>query len=104
MSVNSIKRPKLYNRKRADPFSRLRVPRYLKVFETVFFLTFLALYYAVLVNRSSSHVTPTEVLLYVWIAGFTYDEFGDWNDAGQTSFYASDFWWAWDIVGLLNSR
>lgn len=99
--MNSVKRPKLYNRKRSDPFARLRVPRYLKVFETLFFATFLALYYAVLVNRSASHVTPTEVLLYIWIAGFAYDEFGDWNDAGQTSFYASDFWWAWDIVGIL---
>jgi hypothetical protein len=36
-------------------------------------------------------------LLYVWIAGFAYDEFADWSDAGQTSFYASDFWWMWDI-------
>ncbi|KAF2744225.1 hypothetical protein M011DRAFT_193400 [Sporormia fimetaria CBS 119925] len=97
MSVNSVKRPKLYNRKRADPFTRLRVPRYLKVFETLFFTTFLALYYAVLVHRSFAHITVAEVLLYIWIAGFAVDEFGEWNDAGQTSFYASDFWWMWDI-------
>ncbi|KAF2708796.1 hypothetical protein K504DRAFT_468024 [Pleomassaria siparia CBS 279.74] len=101
LSVNSIKRPKLYNRNRSDPFSRLRVPRYLKIFETVFFATFLALYYAVLVHRSFHHVTTTEILLYVWIAGFAYDEFGEWTDAGQTSFYASDFWWTWDISIVL---
>jgi hypothetical protein len=99
LSVNAVKCPKLYNRNRSDPFSRLRVPRYLKIFETIFFATFLALYYAVLVHRSFSHVTPAEVFLYIWIAGFAYDELGEWTDAGQTSFYASDFWWTWDIVG-----
>jgi hypothetical protein len=61
-------------------------------------MIFLGLYYAVLVHRSFSHVTVAEALLYVWIAGFAYDEFGEWVDAGQTSFYAADFWWTWDIV------
>ncbi|KAF2263356.1 hypothetical protein CC78DRAFT_465990 [Lojkania enalia] len=103
LSVNSVKCPKLYNRRRADPFCRLRVPRYLKIFETVFFATFLALYYAVLVQRSFTHVTPVEILLFIWIAGFAYDEYGEWNDAGQTSFYASDFWWMWDISIVLVS-
>jgi hypothetical protein len=70
----------------------------LKVFETIYFMIFLALYYAVLVQRSFSRVTPAEVLLYIWIAAFAYDEFGEWVDAGQTSFYASNFWWTWDIV------
>jgi hypothetical protein len=97
LNVNSVKRPMKYNRKQTDPFSRLRVPRYLKVFETVFFAVFLALYYAVLVHRDFERVTIPEILLYVWIASFAYDEFADWNDAGQTSFYASDFWWMWDI-------
>ncbi|KAF2658753.1 hypothetical protein K491DRAFT_244882 [Lophiostoma macrostomum CBS 122681] len=105
LSVNSVKSPKLYSRRRADIFCRLRVPRYLKIFETLFFATFLGLYYAVLVHRNFARVTPVEILLYVWIAGFAYDEFGDWADAGQTSFYASDFWWTWDIsiviVGLV---
>ncbi|KAF1927867.1 uncharacterized protein M421DRAFT_162320 [Didymella exigua CBS 183.55] len=97
LSVNSVKRPRKYNRKQTDPFSRLRVPRYLKVFETLFFAIFLALYYAVLVRRDQERVTIPEILLYVWIASFAYDEFADWVDAGQTSFYASDFWWMWDI-------
>ncbi|KAJ4323598.1 hypothetical protein N0V94_001791 [Neodidymelliopsis sp. IMI 364377] len=97
LSVNSVKRPRKYNRKQADPFSRLRVPRYLKIFETLFFAIFLALYYAVLVRRDQEKVTVPEILLYLWIASFAYDEFADWVDAGQTSFYASDFWWMWDI-------
>lgn len=97
LSINSVKRPRKYNRKQADPFSRLRVPRYLKVFETLFFAIFLALYYAVLVRRDQEKVTIPEILLYLWIASFAYDEFADWVDAGQTSFYASDFWWTWDI-------
>ncbi|KAF3003640.1 hypothetical protein E8E13_007883 [Curvularia kusanoi] len=97
LSVNSIKRPRKYNHKQADPFSRLRVPRYLKIFETVFFAIFLILYYAVLVRRETEQVTIPEVLLYLWIASFAYDEFAEWTDAGQTSFYASDFWWTWDI-------
>ena len=80
------------------------MPRYLRVFETCFFASFLALYYTVLVHRNFTHVTPTEILLYIWIAGFAYDELVDWTDAGQTSFYASDFWWAWDIVGALSPR
>ncbi|UPX18983.1 uncharacterized protein EKO05_0009263 [Ascochyta rabiei] len=97
LSVNSVKRPRKYNRKQADPFSRLRVPRYLKIFETLFFAIFLALYYAVLVRRDQDKVTVPEIMLYLWIASFAYDEFADYFDAGQTSFYVSDFWWTWDI-------
>jgi hypothetical protein len=97
LSVNSVKKPRKYNRNHADLFCRLRVPLYLKVLETLFFAVFLALYYAVLVHRDFHRVTISEILLYVWIASFAYDEFADWVDAGQTSFYASDFWWTWDI-------
>ena len=97
LSVDSNKKPRKYNRHHVDPFCRLRVPMYMKVFETLFFAVFLGLYYAVLVHRDSNRVTIPEILLYVWIASFAYDEFADWIDAGQTSFYASDFWWTWDI-------
>ncbi|KAH7394979.1 hypothetical protein DE146DRAFT_721044 [Phaeosphaeria sp. MPI-PUGE-AT-0046c] len=97
LSVDSNKKPRKYNRHHADLFCRLRVPMYLKVFETLFFAVFLGLYYTVLVHRDDDKVTIPEILLYVWIASFAYDEFADWVDAGQTSFYASDFWWAWDI-------
>jgi hypothetical protein len=105
LSVSSVKKPQRYNRNHADIFSRLRVPLYLKVFETLFFAVFLALYYAVLVHRDFHRVTVPEIMLYIWIASFAYDEFADWVDAGQTSFYASDFWWTWDIsivvVGMI---
>ena len=60
------------NRK-ADPYCRLRVPKYLKSFEAVFFASFLALYYAVLVERNAHNITATEILLYIWIASFAYD-------------------------------
>jgi len=143
LSVNSKKEPKVYNKKKADPFSRLRVPRYLKAYEAIFFLSFMVLYYAVLIpiqrnsrrgppdhelvtsaersrhwfvfdpQKSFHSITPVEVLLYVWIAGFAYDEcehllavaiylplisvtVGEYIDAGQ-AFYAADFWSLWDI-------
>lgn len=143
LSVNTRKEPKVYSKKRANPFSRLRVPRYLKAYEALFFLSFLGLYYAVLVpvQRNSRHrphdqqlsastggyrlwvssdpqqslhsATPAEILLYVWIVGFAYDEcthaqsrpfqllfsqilVGEYIDAGQ-AFYAADFWSLWDI-------
>jgi hypothetical protein len=94
--VKAIRSPHKESRTNVDclqTVSRLRVPLYLKVFETLFFAVFLALYYAVLVKRDYHRVTTVEILLYVWIASFAYDEFADWVDAGQTSFYATDFWY-----------
>ena len=77
------------------------MPKYQKVFEALFFASFLALYYAVLVERNPRHITPIEVLLYIWIAAFAYDEFGEFRDAGRL-FYAQDFWSIWDlgIIGV----
>ena len=85
----------------ADPYSRLRVPKYQKIFESIFFLSFLGLYYAVLVERNPRRITPIEVLLYIWIAAFAYEEFGEFRDAGKL-FYAADFWSLWDlgIIGV----
>lgn len=71
------------------------------MFETLFFAAFLGLYYAVLVRRDNFRITIPELLLYVWIASFAYDEFADWVDAGQTSFYASDFWYYCYLCELL---
>lgn len=87
--------------RRADPYSRLRIPKYQKLFEAVFFLMFLALYYAVLVQRNPQKITFVEVFLYIWIAAFAYNEFGEFQDAG-TLLYATDFWSLWDIgiVGI----
>lgn len=62
---------------------------------------FLVLYYAVLVERNPEKITFVEILLYIWIAAFAYDELGEFRDAG-TLFYATDFWSIWDIgiVGI----
>ena len=52
LSTTTKKRAQFYSECRPDPFTRLRVPRYIKAFEVLFFATFLALYYAVLVQRN----------------------------------------------------
>ncbi|GAB7343205.1 hypothetical protein MBLNU457_1270t2 [Dothideomycetes sp. NU457] len=92
----STKQVQIYRKHGADPYSRLRVPRYLKVFEILFFLTFLACYYVVLVQKSFYRVTTAEILLYVWLASFGYNELGEFWDAGA-AFYMSDFWTLWDV-------
>lgn len=96
LSVHAVKKPRVYNKRVADPFSRLRVPKYQKFFQTAFFISLLALYYAVLVERNPEHITATEAMLYIWIAAFAYDEFGEIQDAGLM-FYQTDFWSLWDI-------
>ena len=79
LSVSTVKRAKKYSPSRGarDPYSRLRVPKYQKIFEALFFASFLALYYAVLIERHPERITPLEVLLYIWIAAFAYEEFGE---------------------------
>lgn len=97
LSVNTVKKPRFYNHKTADPFSRLRVPKYLKSFEVIFFATFLCLYYAVLVERNPYQISTIEIFLYIWFAAFFYDELSEWIDAGSI-FYATDVWNIFDIV------
>lgn len=101
LSVHSKKKAKIYDKRRADPYCRLRVPKYQKGFEALFFALFLLLYYAVLVERKPEQFGFVEGLLYVWIVAFGYDEFGEFQDAGS-SFYATDFWSLWDlgIIGI----
>jgi hypothetical protein len=118
LSVHSKKSPKIHNKRSGtasidlislypltfvlllprteDPFSRLRVPRYRKAFEAAFFVSFLILYYAVLVERNPKAISFIEVLLYIWIAAFSYDEFSGINDAGML-LYRMDFWSLWNI-------
>lgn len=100
LSTHAKKVPKFYNKRTADPFSRLRVPKYQKAFQVAFFIAFLILYYAVLVQRNPRFVTATEALLYVWIAAFAYDEFGELRDAGFL-FYQTDFWSVWDLAIII---
>ncbi|KAH0542017.1 hypothetical protein FGG08_003566 [Glutinoglossum americanum] len=89
MSVHTTKKAHFYNE------------RYQKAFEVLFFASFLALYYAVLVERNPHRITSIETLLYIWIAAFAYDEFSEFRDAGRL-FYAADFLTMWDlgIVGV----
>ncbi|GJN76664.1 hypothetical protein PLIIFM63780_000150 [Purpureocillium lilacinum] len=97
LSVHSTKKHKYYNPQKSDPFSRLRVPKYLKSWEVIFFLVFLGLYYTVLIVRDEEHITVTEVILYLWIAAFFYDELTEWMDAGSV-FYATDIWNLFDMI------
>jgi hypothetical protein len=101
LSVHAVKKARVYNKRVADPFTRLRVPKYQKAFQTAFFISLLILYYAVLVERDPKHITITEALLYIWIAAFAYDEIGEIQDAGLM-FYQTDFWSLWDmgIIGV----
>ncbi|KAH6632313.1 hypothetical protein F5144DRAFT_533722 [Chaetomium tenue] len=96
LSVHSIKKPRFYKPTTADPFSRLRVPKYLKSFEVLFFASFLFLYYAVLVERDPTRFTTLEVFLCLWLAAFAYDELSEWIDAGSI-FYAADVWNIFDM-------
>jgi hypothetical protein len=91
LSVHSVKKPRFYKPATADPFSRLRVPKYLKSFEVLFFASFLFLYYAVLMERNPTRITTLEIFLCLWLAAFAYDELSEWIDAGSV-FYATDVW------------
>ncbi len=96
LNVDGKKKPQVVNDRTIDPYCRLRVPKYQKAFEVLFIASFLALYYFVLVERDPSRITISEVLLYIWIAAFAYDEFGDFTDAGLL-LYSMDFWSLWDL-------
>ncbi|KAL8915969.1 MAG: hypothetical protein Q9172_006537 [Xanthocarpia lactea] len=100
LSVHTRKRAQIYHQRKADPYCRLRVPRYQKAFEAAFFAIFLILYYAVLGERNPQHITLVEVLLYIWIAAFACDELGEFTDAGSLMY--ADFWNLWDvgIIGI----
>ncbi|SMY27925.1 unnamed protein product [Zymoseptoria tritici ST99CH_1A5] len=96
LQKHSTKRAKIYRKNHSDPFCRLRVPLYSKLFEVLFFAAFLAFYYAVLVQRPVQHISTPEIMLYVWLVSFAYNELVEFLDAGST-FYAADFWSLWDL-------
>ncbi|KAJ5604281.1 hypothetical protein N7537_007237 [Penicillium hordei] len=101
LTVNSTKKPHIFNTRTSDPYSRLRVPLYRKMFEAAFFMSFLFLYYAVLVERRQEAVGIFEAVMYVWIVAFAYDELSGIIDAGVV-FYQMDFWSLWNlsIIGV----
>ncbi|KAJ5194566.1 uncharacterized protein N7498_008004 [Penicillium cinerascens] len=96
LTVHSKKKPHIFNRRTADPYSRLRVPVYRKMFEAAFFLSLLLLYYSVLVERKQHGLGFFETLMDVWIAAFAYDELSGLVDAGVL-FYQMDFWSLWNL-------
>lgn len=73
ISMHSTKKARLYNKDKSDPYCRLRVPLYLKVFEVLFFMTLLGFYYAVLIPKQPEHFMVVEALLYIWLLAFSYN-------------------------------
>ncbi|CAG7934765.1 unnamed protein product [Penicillium nalgiovense] len=98
LTVNSTKKPHIFNT-RQDTISN--IPLYRKIFEAAFFISFLFLYYAVLVERRQEAVGIFEAVMYVWIVAFAYDELSGIIDAGVI-FYQMDFWSLWNlsIIGV----
>lgn len=77
------------------------MPLYRKTFEAAFFLSFLFLYYSVLVERREDAIGGFEIAMDVWIVAFAYDELSGLIDAGVL-FYQMDFWSLWNlgIIGV----
>lgn len=74
---------------------------YQKAFEAVFFISFLGLYYAVMIERDPDEISLLEALMYIWIAAFAYDELSGITDAGM-AFYQMDSWRIWN-VGIIGT-
>lgn len=91
----------IYNPRDASLFklSRLRVPRYRQLFSTFSFATMLALFLAILVDRSIS-ITPLEVLFWFWSIGYMLDEIVGFTEQGF-GLYLLSFWNAFDLGILL---
>lgn len=80
----------------ADLYSRLRAPVYRKAFEVAFFVSFLIIYYTVLVVREPNDIGVFETLVYLWIVAFAYDQLHGMVDMG-THIHQMDFWSIWNI-------
>lgn len=77
-------------------YARLRVPRYRFAIQEINFAIVLCLLFAVLTQQSST-VTVAEVLMDVWLAGMTYDEYGQMQSAGSYGLYAANPWSFFDM-------
>jgi hypothetical protein len=91
----------LYDPRDASLFklSRLRVPRYRQILSTGSFAILLALFVAVLAEKSLS-VSALEIVFWFWSAGFMLDEIVGFNEQGF-SLYLMSFWNTFDIGILL---
>lgn len=97
LAVDAVKKPRFYNPHTADPYARLRVPKYLKMFEAFFFFIFLGIFYLTLLERNPDRVGVSEFFFFVFLAAFSYDELSEWIDAGSL-FYVYDFWNLFDLI------
>ena len=92
----------LYNPRDASLFklSRLRVPRYRQVFSTISYAVMLALFIAVLADRSLE-ITALEIVFWFWSAGYMLDEVVGFSEQGF-GLYIMSVWNAFDlgILGL----
>ncbi|KAJ4300376.1 hypothetical protein N0V88_003050 [Collariella sp. IMI 366227] len=90
----------LYDPRTASPFklSRLRVPRYRRLFSTCSLIILIGLFLAVLGQRSSK-ITSLELIFWFWSAGYMLDEIVGFNEQGF-SFYVMNFWNLFDL-GIL---
>ncbi|KAF1942987.1 hypothetical protein EJ02DRAFT_502392 [Clathrospora elynae] len=79
--------------------SRLRVPRYRNLFTTLSFAIMLALFLAVLVEKSDD-ITALEVLFWFWSAGYMLDEVVGFSEQGF-GLYIMSVWNAFDLGILL---
>lgn len=92
LNVNAVKKPRFHNKKTGDPWCRLRVPRYMKTFEILFFVCFLALFYIVSLQRVMHSITVWEIIFFVFTLGFAFDELDDFVESGAY-FYSTDIWY-----------
>lgn len=91
----------LYDPRTASLFklSRLRVPRYRQILSTCSLAILIALFLAVLSQRSSK-ITSLELIFWFWSAGFMLDEIVGFNEQGL-SLYIMSFWNIFDLGILL---
>lgn len=92
LTPTTVKKPRFHSKRTGDIWCRLRVPRYMKTFEILFFVSFLALFYVVSLQRVLHSVTVWEVLFYVFVLGFAFDELDDFIESGAY-FYSTDIWY-----------
>lgn len=59
-------------------------------------MSFLIIYYTVLVVREPNGIGIFEALMYLWIVAFAYDQLSGMVDTGML-FYQMDFWSVWNI-------
>lgn len=90
----------LYDPRNASMFklSRLRVPRYRQFFSTCSLAILIALFLAVLIQRSN-RITSLELVFWFWSAGFMLDELVGFTEQGF-SLYIMSFWNIFDL-GIL---